>query len=67
MSPVSEKRYLIRFDTGEENELLSAVLKVESVTAFIPPDVPVSVVETVREEALLKNGIADTEQDAADT
>ncbi len=36
---VGEKRYLVRFDNGEEKELASSVLKVESMVASIPPDV----------------------------
>jgi len=33
---VGEKRYLIRFDNGEERELPSAVLKVEHMVASLP-------------------------------
>jgi hypothetical protein len=64
---VGEKRYLIRFDNGEEKELPSAVLKVESIAASIPPDIPLPVAQNVREEALLENATADAEQDAVDT
>jgi hypothetical protein len=38
---------LVRFDNGQEKELPSDVLKVESALASIPPDVPVPVVANV--------------------
>jgi DUF971 family protein len=50
---VGEKKYLVRFDNGEEKELPSAVLKVESIAASIPPDVPLPAAPNVREEAIL--------------
>ncbi len=43
------------------------MLKIESITASIHPDIPLPVAETIREEALLKNAIADAEQDATKT
>jgi hypothetical protein len=33
---VGEKKYLVRFDNGEERELPSVVLKVEQATASNP-------------------------------
>jgi hypothetical protein len=52
-----ERRYLVRFDNGEEKELPSNVLKVESAAASIPPDIPLPAQENVR-------GIAMVEADA---
>jgi hypothetical protein len=34
---VGERKYLVRFDNGEERELPSAVLKVEHIVASTPP------------------------------
>ncbi len=67
MRAVGEKRYLVRFDNGDEKELPSAVLKVESLTASIPPDIPLPVAQNIREEALLESAVADAEQDVVDT
>jgi len=44
---VGERRYMVRFDNGQEKELPSNVLKVESALASIPPDVPIPVVANV--------------------
>ena len=41
---VGERRYMVRFDNGQEKELPYIVLKVESALASIPPDVPIPVV-----------------------
>jgi hypothetical protein len=51
---VGEKRYLVRFDNGEEKELASSVLKVESMVASIPPDVLAPLPRNIREEAVLE-------------
>ncbi len=40
LQAVGERRYLVRFDNGQEKELPSNVLKVESAAASIPPDMP---------------------------
>jgi len=42
------------------------VLKVESIAASIPPDVPLPAAQNVREEAILENAIAEIEQEAAE-
>ncbi len=39
-SAVGERRYLVRFDDGTENECSSAVLRVEKTHSSLPPDVP---------------------------
>jgi hypothetical protein len=52
-----ERRYLVHFDNGEEKELPSNVLKVESTAASIPPDISLPAQENVR-------GIAMVEADA---
>jgi hypothetical protein len=62
-----EKKYLVRFDNGEERELPSAVLKVEQATASIPPDIPIPTAENVRDEAIMENAIAEVEQDSGET
>ena len=62
---VGEKKYLIRFDNGEEKELPSAVLKVEHMIASLPPDVPLPHPVNAQEEAILENAVdevADTEE-----
>jgi hypothetical protein len=66
ITAVGEKKYLVRFDNGEERELPSAVLKVEQATASIPPDIPIPTAANIREEALLENAIAEVEQDSAE-
>jgi hypothetical protein len=40
IAAVGEKRYLVRFDNGQEKECPSNILKVESSAASIPPDIP---------------------------
>ncbi len=42
------------------------MLKVESIAASIPPDVPLPAAQNVREEAILENAIAEIEQEAAE-
>ena len=63
---VGEKKYLIRFDNGEEKELPSAVLKVEQhMIASLPSDVPLPNSVNAQEEAILENAVdkvADTEE-----
>lgn len=62
---VGEKKYLIRFDNGEEKEFPSAVLKVEHMIASLPPDVPLPHPVNAQEEAILENAVdevADTEE-----
>ena len=66
ITAVGEKKYLVRFDNGEERELPSAVLKVEQDTESIPPDIPIPTAANIREEALLENAIAEVEQDSAE-
>jgi hypothetical protein len=63
---LARKKYLVRFDNGEERELPSAVLKVEQATASIPPDIPIPTAANIREEALLENAIVEVEQDSAE-
>jgi hypothetical protein len=61
---VGEKKYLIRFDNGEEKEFPSAVLKVEHMIASLPPDVLLPHPVNAQEEAILENAVdevADTE------
>ncbi len=67
ITAVGEKKYLVRFDNGEERELPSAVLKVEHAAASIPLDIPIPTAENIREEALLENAVAEIEQDSAET
>lgn len=54
---VGEKKYLIRFDNGEEKELPSSVLKVEHMIASLPPDVPLPHPVNAQEEAILENAV----------
>ncbi len=61
---VGEKKYLVRFDNWEEKECSSNILKVESMAASLPPDVPLPVPQNVREEAMLDAVIGEVEQDA---
>ena len=49
---------------GEEKECSSNILKVESMAASLPPDVPLPVPQNVREEAMLDAVIGEVEQDA---
>jgi hypothetical protein len=67
ITAVGEKKYLVRFDNGEERELPSAVLKVEQATASIPPDILIPTAENVRDKATMENVIAEVEQDAGET
>jgi hypothetical protein len=64
---VGEKKYLVRFDNGEEKECSSKVLKVENIAASLPADITISVQENVREEAILNAAIGEMEQDAEET
>ena len=56
---VGENRYLVRFDNGEEKELPSAVLKVESIVAALPPDTLIPVARDVQEERMLLDAVAE--------
>ncbi len=56
---VGENRYLVRFDNGEEKELPSAVLKVESIVAALPPDALLPVACDMQEERLLLDAVAE--------
>jgi hypothetical protein len=64
---VGEKKYLVRFENGEERELPSAVLKVGQAAASIPPDIPIPTAENIRDEALMENDIAEVEQGSGET
>jgi hypothetical protein len=54
---VGERRYLIRFDNGQEKELPSNVLKVESAAASIPPDMPLPDQENIRRVSVVQDEI----------
>ena len=65
---VGERRYLVRFDNGEERECASNVLKVESSLASIPPDMPLPVREPIRGVVAIHEAAGDPEvQDAEET
>jgi hypothetical protein len=49
---VGGKKYLVRFDNGEEKECPSNILKVESIVTSLPPDVQIPIAQNVREEEL---------------
>jgi hypothetical protein len=51
---VGEKCYLVQFNNGEERELASSVLKVESMVAAIPPDALVPIPQNIREGAVIE-------------
>jgi hypothetical protein len=51
--------------TTERKRNYHQLLKVESIAASIPPDVPLPAAQNVREEAILENAIAEIQQDAA--
>jgi len=69
---VGERRYMVRFDNGQEKELPSNVLKVESALASIPPDVPIPVVANVaqgsqmQEEADASADLLEASEEAED-
>jgi hypothetical protein len=68
---VGERRYLVRFDNGEEKECASNVLKVESALSSLPPDMPLPAPESVRvtrayEEADGDAEIQDNSEEAED-
>ncbi len=44
----------MRFGNGKEKEFTSNVLKVESALASLPPDMPLSAVDSVRENRALE-------------
>ena len=50
---------MVRFDNGEEKELPSAVLKVESIVAALPPDTLIPVARDVQEERMLLDAVAE--------
>jgi hypothetical protein len=56
---VGERKYLVRFDNGQEKELPSNVLKVEDMVASLPPDVLLPIPQNVREVTNLENAEAD--------
>jgi hypothetical protein len=56
---VGERKYLVRFDNGQEKELPSNVLKVEDMVATLPPDVLLPIPQNVRELTNLENAEAD--------
>ena len=59
MRSVGENHYLVRFDNGEEKELSSSVLKVESITVALPPDALLPVPQGIQEERMLEDAIAE--------
>jgi hypothetical protein len=60
---VGGKKYLVRFDNGEEKECPSNILKVESIVTSLPPDVQIPIAQNVREEAIIAAEIGEAEQD----
>jgi hypothetical protein len=66
ISAVGEKKYLVRFDNGNEKEcssaLIRALLRVEKSHASLPPDVPVHVPENIQHRV----DVADVEEEVAD-
>jgi len=62
ISAVCEKKYLVRFDNGSEQECSSALLRVEKSHASLPPDVPVHVLENIQHRV----DVADVEEEVAD-
>jgi hypothetical protein len=60
---VGEKKYLVRFDNGEEKECPSNILKVESIVTSLPPDEQIPIAQNVREEAIIAAEIGEAEQD----
>jgi hypothetical protein len=62
---VGERRYLVRFDNGEEKECPSNILKVESAFASLPPDMPIPPPDNVRVRQAVEESLNDSEvQDA---
>lgn len=60
---VGERKYLVRFDNGEERELPSAVLKVEHIVASIPPDTLIPTPQNAHEEAMMESAFDELIQD----
>ena len=56
---VGERRYLVRFNNGEEKECASNILKVESALTSLPPDMPMPAVTTVRGGRAFEEGEGD--------
>jgi hypothetical protein len=66
VTAVGEKRYLVRFDDGQEKECSSKSLKVERMHEALPPDVvppPPSNVPEQRELDLLAEEVDNQEED----
>ncbi len=66
VTAVGEKRYLVRFDDGQEKECSSNSLKVERMHEALPPDVvppPPSKFPEQRESNLLAEEVEDQEED----
>ncbi len=59
MRSFGENCYLVRFDYGEEKELSSSVLEVESIIATVSPDDLLSVPRGIQEERMLEDAIAE--------
>jgi hypothetical protein len=62
ISAVGEKKYLVRFNDGNEKECSSALLRVEKSHASLPPDVPVHMPENIQHRV----DVADVEEEVAD-
>jgi len=52
---VGERRYLVHFDDGQERECPSNVLKVESASASIPPDMPLPIREVIQNVSVVED------------
>ena len=56
---MGEKCYLVRFDDGQEKECSSNILKVESSSASLPPDMPLPVREVTRDMSAVEEAAGD--------
>jgi hypothetical protein len=56
---VGERCYLVHYDDGQERECASNILKVESSTASIPPDMPLPICEVVRDFSAVEEAAGD--------
>jgi hypothetical protein len=56
---IGEKCYLVRFDDGQEKECSSNILKVESSSASLPPDMPLPVREVTRDMSAVEEAAGD--------
>ena len=52
---VGERRYLVHFDDGQERECPSNVLKVESASTSIPPDMPLPIREVIQNVSVVED------------